>query len=332
MVSSPKEQQRSQGKDECAKAAKRKWTAKEEKALLAALSLLCNLGWRRENGTFKSGNIYRLERELKSRLPGCNLKASPHIECKLKVLKKQYDAIIDMSHANETEKNNKGSEEKSETGEQNHNATNVFQGESLNGENRVDHGGYENGVAEKDLDNSSDDNKNYEANINIFDNALHYSTAVPHERADDDAEDFMGGDDTNDLDLSADATKETEVPTQGGSASAKTANGNNSSSSNRMSSEVREMTKIFGSFLRKYEGHFSLLVEMLRKDSAADKVTTEKRAGLNGELRKLPNLNLHARLRAATLIVSDPARLDLFYSLPEDERKEWVSMLLSGLI
>lgn len=93
-----------------------------------------------------------------------------------------------------------------------------------------------------------------------------------------------------------------------------------------------EVAKVFGTFLDKYDKQFNLLFELVGRQTTADKTSAERRANLNGELKKIASLSLQARLRAATLIVGDPPKLDLFYSLASDERREWVSMLLSGLI
>lgn len=87
------------GSDKASKAMKKIWTPREDAVLIAALSELCNAGWKRENGIFKNGYTAALERKLKSRLPGCNIKASPHIESRLKLLKRQYDAITEMQGA-----------------------------------------------------------------------------------------------------------------------------------------------------------------------------------------------------------------------------------------
>lgn len=78
---------------------KHKWTRIEDEALIGALTELCQGGWKRDNNIFRSGYTIVLEKELKSRLPGCNLKASPHIESRLKTLKKHCDAITDMKDA-----------------------------------------------------------------------------------------------------------------------------------------------------------------------------------------------------------------------------------------
>lgn len=77
----------------------RKWTVKEDEALTAFWQPTFVIWDVKENGTFKTGYTYRLEKELKSNLPGSNLKASPHIEPRLKLLKRQYAAIIDMKDA-----------------------------------------------------------------------------------------------------------------------------------------------------------------------------------------------------------------------------------------
>ncbi|KAF5940910.1 hypothetical protein HYC85_022077 [Camellia sinensis] len=50
------------------------------------------------------------------------------------------------------------------------------------------------------------------------------------------------------------------------------------------------------------------------------------------EARKLLPLNSNDRLRAATLIVKDAERVDLFFSLPEEEKMEWVCLLLDGYV
>ncbi|KAI8010675.1 Protein TIFY 8 [Camellia lanceoleosa] len=43
-------------------------------------------------------------------------------------------------------------------------------------------------------------------------------------------------------------------------------------------------------------------------------------------------LNTNDRLRAATLIVKDAKRVDLFFSLPEEDKMEWVCLLLAGYV
>lgn len=96
--------------------------------------------------------------------------------------------------------------------------------------------------------------------------------------------------------------------------------------------EYHEVARIIETFLKKYDEQFNLLFRHVGHQAAVDKALAEKRENLNGELMKLPNLGLQERLRAATRIICDPPKLDLFYSLTGDDRREWVSMLLAGIL
>ena len=58
---------------------------------------------------------------------------------------------------------------------------------------------------------------------------------------------------------------------------------------------------------------------------------SQQRRQVNAELSQLP-LDSNQRLRAAIMIVQDAERIDLFFSLSQDEKVEWVFMLLSGYI
>lgn len=157
-------------------------------------------------------------------------------------------------------------------------------------------------------------------------NASDYSTLPDHEGACDRSDDSAGTNRLNDENLLADDANRTETQPR---ATVLKKKGCDSGSG---SSELGELAKIFVTFLDKYQEHLSLLSEIVGRGTATEKIASEKRARLNGELTKLPNLSLQARLRAASLIITDPAKLDLFYSLSREERREWVSMLLTGLI
>ncbi|XP_057530513.1 uncharacterized protein LOC130808954 [Amaranthus tricolor] len=75
---------------------KRFWTAQEDKALVEALSeLAVDPHWRCENG-FRSSYMVRLEELIGKALPGCGLKALPHIDSRLKTLVAKFRAISQM--------------------------------------------------------------------------------------------------------------------------------------------------------------------------------------------------------------------------------------------
>ncbi|CAL2267609.1 unnamed protein product [Prunus armeniaca] len=77
------------------KGSRRVWTKEEEDALLGILEDLVAKGYR-ENGTFKSGTLTLIEKALCNLCPASELKANPHVESKMKKLKKQYRLIYDM--------------------------------------------------------------------------------------------------------------------------------------------------------------------------------------------------------------------------------------------
>ncbi|XP_057517975.1 uncharacterized protein LOC130798895 [Amaranthus tricolor] len=75
---------------------KRFWTAQEDKVLVEALSeLAVDPHWRCDNG-FRSGYMVRLEEVIGKALPGCGLKALPHIDSRLKTLGAKFRAISQM--------------------------------------------------------------------------------------------------------------------------------------------------------------------------------------------------------------------------------------------
>ncbi|XP_031274302.1 uncharacterized protein LOC116132773 [Pistacia vera] len=78
------------------KESRRVWTKAEEAALLNILDSVILEGGRTENGTFKPGTYIHIEKALTKVLPKSGLKASPHIDSKMRKWKKQYGVILDM--------------------------------------------------------------------------------------------------------------------------------------------------------------------------------------------------------------------------------------------
>ncbi|XP_048500636.1 uncharacterized protein At2g29880-like isoform X2 [Beta vulgaris subsp. vulgaris] len=74
-----------------------RWSVCEDRALISAMNDLVDLGgWKTDNGQFKNGAFAKLETLMKQKLPECEKKAKPHIESRVKLLRKQYDAISEM--------------------------------------------------------------------------------------------------------------------------------------------------------------------------------------------------------------------------------------------
>ena len=52
--------------------------------------------WRGDNGTFKSRYLNQLEKMLQKELLESNIKVDPHIESRVRLLKRQYNTICEM--------------------------------------------------------------------------------------------------------------------------------------------------------------------------------------------------------------------------------------------
>ncbi|XP_024639770.1 uncharacterized protein [Medicago truncatula] len=75
---------------------KRQWTPEEDGVLVEGLLKIVDEGWKADANSFKPGYTKALEKYIHSKFPGCTLKATPHIESRVKLLKRQYSAIKDM--------------------------------------------------------------------------------------------------------------------------------------------------------------------------------------------------------------------------------------------
>lgn len=75
---------------------KHNWTSAEDEKLVEAMVELCVSGTMKSDNGFKPGTFVQIEKLLEQKLPGSGIKASPHIESRVKTLKKQYNAISDM--------------------------------------------------------------------------------------------------------------------------------------------------------------------------------------------------------------------------------------------
>ncbi|XP_076905734.1 uncharacterized protein At2g29880-like [Bidens hawaiensis] len=311
-----------------------KWTKTEDEALISALTEICQSGWKRDNNIFRSGYTTALEQELKFRLPGCNLKATPHIESRLKTLKKHCDAITNMKDAFGIEWRSadctvvcadddvwddwiKGHPDAK--GLRNKPFPHYDDLRLIFGKHRGNHK-IVGDASDADRAAETYETSDYVDHMSIYEQfkvSGNENHEFDHEEGDGHkANDMAAGDDSDD-DMSIDVAAHAA---------------NRKGQGSNWSSRTEGLVKIIEALIKKQEEQFSVLVGIVGVDVAADRAAADKRTKLNGELKKIPNLSLQARVRAASVIVGDSAKLDLFYSLSNEERKEWVSMLLSGLI
>ncbi|XP_039020997.1 uncharacterized protein LOC120153044 [Hibiscus syriacus] len=76
---------------------KRTWTKENDAALVECLHILAeDPHWKANNGTFRSGYLSNLEKMLEIKLSTSQIRAHPHIESRVKLLKRQYNALSEM--------------------------------------------------------------------------------------------------------------------------------------------------------------------------------------------------------------------------------------------
>ncbi|XVF44655.1 hypothetical protein PTKIN_Ptkin02bG0141300 [Pterospermum kingtungense] len=78
----------------------RKWSFEEDVVLVQCMVDLHNIGTHNANTGFKTGYLLELERMVAKKLPNANIKAKPHIESRIKTLKKDWSIIFDMVQRN----------------------------------------------------------------------------------------------------------------------------------------------------------------------------------------------------------------------------------------
>ncbi|XP_031389451.1 uncharacterized protein LOC116202076 isoform X2 [Punica granatum] len=78
------------------KSSKRKWIMAEDAALISCMIDLRNMGSHNADTGFKSGYLPELEKMLFEKLPNSGIKARPHIESRLKTLKREWAIVYDM--------------------------------------------------------------------------------------------------------------------------------------------------------------------------------------------------------------------------------------------
>jgi hypothetical protein len=75
---------------------KRAWSPQEDQVLVESLHYLStDPQWKADTG-FKNGYLLRLEEMIRDKIPNSGLKANPHIESRIKLLKQKYNGIMDM--------------------------------------------------------------------------------------------------------------------------------------------------------------------------------------------------------------------------------------------
>ncbi|XP_052621641.1 uncharacterized protein At2g29880 [Lactuca sativa] len=80
----------------------RNWTITEDAKLVEALVNMVNMGGYKADNGFKSGYLLHLENALKEKIPNSGILGKPHIESRIKTMKKDWQVVYDMVNGTNT--------------------------------------------------------------------------------------------------------------------------------------------------------------------------------------------------------------------------------------
>ncbi|CAI9277552.1 unnamed protein product [Lactuca saligna] len=80
----------------------RTWTTHEDAKLVEAMLNMVNAGGFKADNGFKSGYLQHLGQALKDSLPNAGILAKPHIESRIRTVKKEWQVVYDMIANNNT--------------------------------------------------------------------------------------------------------------------------------------------------------------------------------------------------------------------------------------
>ena len=93
-----------------------------------------------------------------------------------------------------------------------------------------------------------------------------------------------------------------------------------------MATEMSNMSKAISSFCSDSKEKMQVLCT--RIGYQYDVIEAGKK--IYGEIEKLENLGISDKLKAVTMIANDIEKMDVFFSVPNEFKGEWVSLLLRG--
>ncbi|CAL5405533.1 unnamed protein product [Camellia sinensis] len=273
------------------------WKNREEVFLITTMKdvTASNPKWKLDNNQFRAGFYNECKKKILSAFPGTDLRATPHINSKIKLCRKQYNTLQDMLKI-------------SGFGWDDEQKMALVDSDDvwLNYVRRVPDA---KGMRNRPF-------PFYEDWLILFG-----KDRATGELAEDpaDAVAAMEKEDAN-------ATTEGEYNISNRADSTKTRK-KVARHTERIPTDLSEMAKNLGSFI---ENTNTTMVEIAHRIGHSHDLSQQRRL-VNEKLLKLP-MSTTQRLMAASMIVKDEDKVDLFFSLDENDKIEWVSLLLEGHI
>ncbi|KAL8478167.1 hypothetical protein ACS0TY_030161 [Phlomoides rotata] len=286
---------------------RRGWSMKEEQVLCEAMKQIVREGWRTENG-FKTGYLKVLYTYMKYVLPDTNLKPEPHFTSRITIWKKNYHSLFEiLKHTGV------GLDSTTKMVEATDEQWSGFMKRDLNAR-LMRHKSwpmYEDWC--KIFGCSRATGEGAESHVNI--NTPHPSV---NKNVDLDEELNRVNDETMD---------ESQSPTVNVQTGEYTETGRTSSGRKRKAPTTSDpFVDVVQNF---YDGASSRLGEIAQR-IGHDHDMSSARKLIYSSVSKMNMLTLQEKLRATALIARHNEHIDVFFSLPDDDRMEWILMLLNG--
>ncbi|KAI8548481.1 hypothetical protein RHMOL_Rhmol07G0277000 [Rhododendron molle] len=277
----------------------RKWNDEEDRELIYALHDLVNKGDKRDNG-FKAGSLTVIEGVLHEKLPGHGIKAKPHIESRIKTLKKDVCIVYDMIYGGST------------SGFGWDPNTNMVVADKHIWDDYV--------KSHKDAANWRNRSfPHFDMLLTVFgkDRATGKNAVTAEDVLEEESRN-EGSCDTENLGIGIEEMEHFVSSTNG-----EESNGKKRKRSDDSLDAFREAATIIGSKIEEATNKFSQAL-------GVDLAIAKKRDKVNDELRKLSNLSMIQRHRVLLAIARDHATTACFFTLKDDEKEDFVMALLRG--
>ncbi|KAL8476256.1 hypothetical protein ACS0TY_028792 [Phlomoides rotata] len=293
---------------------KRKWKYDEDAKLIEALLDMINFGAYKANNGFKPGHLNYVEEKLKVSLPNSGLKAKPHIESRIKTLKKDFHIVYDMLNGSNTS-GLEWIQLKNVLLQKNLCGTHIFKAirPIQYGETRIflfyddllivfgkdrSTGANDDGPADMEEEIQREENNNEEIN---------------------NVEATMG----NGLEDFDDSFSPLQSPRNEAVHKQKKRRNSASSDNLTMMSDIKEAASIIGS-------EIAAASQVLCKAIGVDAEISEKQQKIDSEIRKITNLSTAEVIKVVHHITKSHELIDVFFSMTEEGREDLVRAILNG--
>ncbi|XP_030468566.2 uncharacterized protein LOC115687223 [Syzygium oleosum] len=284
---------------------RRVWTIDEENALLDGLEELVARGMKADNG-FKSGYMIMLEKWVQEKFPGSGIKGNPHIESKMRYLKKLYNQIYDL---------------KDQSGfgwDHEKHSVDIHSEDSWQKYCKAYPGAASlRGKSFPQYDRLATVFGRDRAKGNLSEDPSEAHAAVDNEESENHSDVATTGANQNLPPLSSSQMQNVADSSRRKRAKA----------SDKWAAGLVEIASTFGSFMEKANER----MEMIASHIGHAKDLDDDKRKINEELLKM-SLDTMDRIKLCRKIVKDPENIHLFFGFQGDDRKAFVDMLLQEMI